>query len=159
MPLSKTSLLAIQQAQYHMPLPRAGLLFALRMVQAECGQVGSDEVKTLSELFSISPVQIEGVARFYDLLTETRVGAHRFRLCEGVVCDMRQAGAVWDAAAEAATGNKIPEETVTFERSACLGHCDHAPAALWDDRLVGPLNPTDVLELLQNALRGSVGDD
>lgn len=159
MALSETTVKLIKDAQQHMPIPRAALLFALRTVQAERGQVGSMEVEILSELFAVSPVQIEGVARFYDLLSCGRTGRHEVRLCEGVVCVMRAGDAVWEAIRDAAATDGIAKESVSIERAACLGHCDHAPAALVDGLLIGPLDRDNVHEILASAVGSEVRDD
>jgi NADH-quinone oxidoreductase subunit E len=152
--LSVEAVTAIKQAAAHMPTRQAALLFALRAVQAEAGQVGPDEVDAITELLGLPPIQVEGVARFYDLITRDRTQAHRFRLCEGVVCAMRGADAVHDAVTDALADGRLPSEALTYERAACLGHCDHAPAALSDGLLTGPLDPTLVIQMIADFLAG-----
>lgn len=152
MALSEATVKVIKQAQQKMPMPRSALLFALRTVQADEGQVGPKEVEALSELFAISPVQIEGVARFYDLLSPEPEGRHPVRVCEGVVCVMRGGDAIWEFLGTQMEGI-FSKHMVALSRVACLGHCDHAPAALVDDSLVGPLDHDDV----RGTLEGIVG--
>ncbi len=154
MALSEATVKVIKQAQQKMPMPRSALLFALRTVQIDEGQVGPKEVEALSELFAVSPVQIEGVARFYDLLSGEPKGRHHVRVCEGVVCVMRDADAIWESLGTQME-DIFPTNIVALSRVACLGHCDHAPAALVDDSLVGPLDHDDVREILE----GIVGRD
>ncbi len=156
MPLSDVSIQAIRDARALMPIPRTALLFGLRTVQRECGQVGSEEVEVLAELFELPPAQVEGVARFYDLITREPTAPHRFRLCEGVVCAVRGMEAVWDVIRDPAGSPVINEAIITIERGACLGHCDHAPAGLFDGVLVGPLDPPDALRLLTAATAGGI---
>ena len=147
MVLSEGTVNQIKIMQQRMPTSRAALLFALRATQAEKGRVGQEEVLVLSDLFGISPMQVEGVARFYDLLSDQVTGPNHIRICEGVVCVMRGADGVWDALAAEIFANHAIQEGLSIERSACLGHCDHAPAALVNDALMGPVisNKLDVL--------------
>lgn len=159
MPLSDTSRKIIQNAQRHMPFPRASLLFALRTVQSECGQVGGKEVEELAALFDLAPAQIEGVARFYDLITQEQTYTHRFRLCEGVVCAMMHADSLWLSLQEMTAQGAIPQDTITLERTACIGHCDHAPAALFDELLVGPVKEEELASLLSGFIQGGEGHD
>ena len=64
--------------------------------------------------------------------------------------------AVWDAIRDPAVRHDIKQTTVTIERGACLGHCDHAPAGLLDGALVGPLDPLDARRLLTVVTAGGV---
>lgn len=133
MALSAAVVSEIRSMQQQMPMPRAAMLFALRLVQADAGCVGREEIIALSNLFDLSPIQVAGVARFYDLLSENPSTPDPIRVCEGVVCLMRGAQATWDALNKRVVIGGGP----TLEKSACLGHCDHAPAALVNGQLVG----------------------
>ena len=50
-----------------------------------------------------------------------------------------------------APGETTPDGEFTLIASECLGACDRAPMLLVDDRVVGPVKPSDVDQLLEEA--------
>lgn len=152
--LSAHAVDAIRRLAADMPTPQSALLSALRMAQSDAGHVGSAQVQIVAEVLGLTPMQVEGVARFYDLVTREPTAPGRLRLCTGVVCVLRGASAVDGAMAAARGGDPAVAAAFTYERAACLGHCDHAPAALWNDALVGPLFPDNTPAQLTAWLAG-----
>ena len=155
MALSTAVISEIQSMQKQMPTPRAAMLFALRLVQADAGCVGREEIIALSELFGLPPIQVAGVARFYDLLSANPLGPDPIRVCEGVVCVMRGAQAAWDALNKRAMIERGP----MIEKSACLGHCDYAPTALVDGQLMGLENSLPIFTHGDATPRGGESHD
>ena len=141
--LSPQAIDAIRQLTMDLPTRQSALLPALRIAQADAGHVGLAQVQLLAEVFGMTPMQIEGVARFYDLITREPMSRLRLRLCAGVVCVLQGAAEVDEAVAAARLQDETAAGAFTYARTACLGHCDHAPAALWGEILVGPLAPGD----------------
>ena len=156
MALSAATVSEIKTMQQRMPTPRAALLFALRLVQTDAGCIGHEEVIALSDLFRLSPMQVAGVARFYDLLSEEPSSRERVRICEGVVCLMRGADTVWDALNKFAVNGSV--DGLEFEKAACLGHCDYAPAAFVNGQLVSLESASHAPDRIDSARRGGRGN-
>lgn len=102
--LSAHAVDAIRRLAADMPTPQSALLSALRMAQSDAGHVGSAQVQIVAEVLGLTPMQVEGVARFYDLVTREPTAPGRLRLCTGVVCVLRGASAVGGAMAAARGG-------------------------------------------------------
>ncbi len=75
-----------------------------------------------------------GLATFYSMISLQPQG-HVLRVCDGPVCWLKHARHDPLAGVQEA----LPPGW-TLERSSCLGMCDHAPAALADDVLVGAVS-------------------
>ncbi len=124
------------------PTARSALLSALRVVEEERRQVGPAEAEELATLLDLSPMQVAGVARFYDLLSSTPRGQRVLAVCRGIACFLhgsQQAIDMARASLGVAPGETTPDRRFTLRLVECIGDCDHAPAGLLDDAFVGPL--------------------
>ncbi len=140
--LSKDALREIEVARAEEDSPRHALLTALRVVQRERRKVGREEVSYIAELLGVSPAVVQGVARFYDQITETPTGQHVLSLCRGISCYLCGADEVTAAVMElleVRPGETTADGRFTLRLVECIGDCDRAPAAMVDDRFVGPV--------------------
>ncbi len=122
---------------------RHALLTALRVVQRERRKVGPEEIVYIAGLLGLSPAIVEGVARFYDQITDTPTGLHVVRVCRGITCYLRQSERIADdlkGFLGIKDGDTSPDGKFSVRLVECIGDCDHAPAGMVDDRFVGPLD-------------------
>ncbi len=140
--LSEDAVREIEAARSEEESLRHALLTALRVVQRERRQVGSAEIAYIADLLDLSPAVVQGVARFYDQITQTPTGQHVLSLCRGISCYLCGAD---DVAAEVmevlavGRGGTTADGQFTLRLVECIGDCDHAPAAMVDDRFIGPV--------------------
>ena len=134
------------------------LLPALHALQDRSGWISRGAVNHLAERLSIAPAEIFGVATFYHLLSTEPAPALRVHVCDDVAC-------------LAAGGGELIRELeaagVGFERSPCLGQCEHGSAALVrragveSDRVdvaVAPVRAAQVIGILAgDAVPSAVG--
>lgn len=122
---------------------RSKLLPVLFEAQGTYGYLPEPVIEEIGEKLHIPLAEIYGVIEFYTMLYEHPVGRSIVRVCTSPIC--AQAGGV--AALETArrhlgvTSNR-PDANAgyTVEEVACLGLCDHAPAALVDEIPVGGID-------------------
>lgn len=129
------------------------LLTALRVTQRERRRVGPEEVLYIAELLSLSPATVQGVARFYDQITNEPTGPHVLSLCRGISCYLCGADEVLREIAQAlgtVPGGTSADGRITLRLAECIGDCDHAPAALLDQDFIGPVGPS-VLPVLKGS--------
>ena len=112
---------------------RSQLLPALHAIQLRIGWISQPALNYVSRRLAVPPAEAYGVATFYALFaTKPRppVAAH---VCDDIAC--RLAGAETVCAdlerAMGPAGAPIGDARATWLRSACLGLCDRAPAALF----------------------------
>lgn len=121
-----------QRAQRHQLLP------CLQALQARVGWITAGGLAYVCERLCVPPAEAWSVATFYALLATTPQPRRVVHLCDDVACRARGAvsvGGVLERTLgppldhDAPPGAPNPERP-GWTRSACLGLCDHAPAAL-----------------------------
>jgi len=145
--LSERSVAMIEEARRTAPSAQSVLLTALRLTQEERRHVGVEEVEFLASLLGLSNATVDGVARFYDELTQEPTGLHRVSLCRGIACHLRGGPAMIEELRRVlgvGPGQTTADGLVTFRLVECIGDCDHAPAVMLDDRFLGAASAADV---------------
>ena len=152
--LSESTRQTITALRQRGPTPRSALLTALRLAQAERGCVGPAEAEELASLLDLTPAVVDGAARFYDRLTSEPTGRHIVSLCHGIACFLRggDAGrAQLEQYLHLRPGETSGDGQVTFRLVECIGACDHAPAVMLDDALLGALSLEHLAAVLDQA--------
>lgn len=117
---------------------------ALRIVQDERGWVDDQSVRDIADLLEVSPEAVDDVATFYSLIYRSPVGRHVILLCDSVSCWVT---GYTDVHAELCRklgidfGQTTPDGRFTLLPTACLGHCEQAPAMMIDRTVYGNLTP------------------
>ena len=134
------------------------LLPALLRAQEQFGYVPEDAAAAIGESLKVPLAEIYGVLEFYDLITARPTARTVIRFCNSVIC--AQAGGGGEMASLCKTLDLRPREPGNdgeFQVSEipCLGLCDHAPAILAGNRLIGDAHAQDYQSWL--APGGSAG--
>jgi len=125
---------------------RTQLLEVLHKVQREFQHVPRAAAEVIEHEMGVPMADTYGVVTFYDLLTERPTGRKVLRICEDVTCSLHGAERLAQAA-EAALGPEgrpTADGAVSWTRCACLGLCDHAPAALFDEEPLAPVTAEEI---------------
>jgi NADH:ubiquinone oxidoreductase subunit E len=142
-----------QEIEAHManyPESRSATLPALAAAQRLHGWCSPEAIEQVACVMRLTPAYLESVASFYDMLETTPVGRHSVYVCTNISCSLRGADELYEVVRAAAQDD--PEVNVrSFE---CLGACDIAPMASVDGVYVGPLQSTDVPQLLEDLRAG-----
>ncbi|MCE6953033.1 NADH-quinone oxidoreductase subunit NuoE [Cereibacter sphaeroides] len=157
MSLSADLLARIRAASDDHGGPRPAMLEALRMIQHEHGWVSDAHLAEAAATLGVHRAEMEALASFYSLIFRHPVGETVILLCDGASCWLNGADAVREglkARLGIGFGQTTPDGRYTLLNVACLGGCDRAPAAVVgrDRRLIGPLSPEGVAELLEGGL-------
>jgi NADH-quinone oxidoreductase subunit F len=97
----------------------------------------------------LTPAYLDAVATFYDMLESAApapVGHHNVYVCTNITCSLLGADALFAALLRAA-GDDPALNVRSFE---CLGGCELGPMVSVDGTYVGPLETSDVSELLDD---------
>ncbi len=142
-----------EEIEAHMALypdRRSAVLPALKAAQRVHGWCSPDAIEQVAAVMRVTPAYLESVATFYDMLETAPAGRHHVYVCTNISCSLRGADELYEAISSAAAGD--PDLNVrSFE---CLGACDIAPMVSVDGAYVGPLEPGDVPQLLQDIRAG-----
>jgi NADH-quinone oxidoreductase subunit E len=123
---------------------------ALHAAQELHGWCSPEAIEQVAAVMRVTPAYLDSVASFYDMLENHPVGRHSIYVCTNISCSLRGADALLEAVV-AAAGDDAEFNVRAFE---CLGACDIAPMASVDGVYVGPLELSDVPQLLDDTRSG-----
>ena len=139
------------------------LLPALHAAQSRVGWISEGALNYICTRLSVPPADAWGVATFYALFSTTPRPRRVLHVCDDVACRCRGAAELIarlekDVGPEHRPPHGDHAEVAEFAwvRSPCLGMCDHAPAALFQEFGTDPVDvlmPTVTPKTAANALR------
>jgi NADH-quinone oxidoreductase subunit E len=132
--------------------PREQAINVFYILQKHYGFFSDDAVREAAELLSLTPLEVEELATFYDFIYRKPVGKFVIHVCDGVVCWMFHENSVFDYLCQklkVCAGQVTEDGLFTVLPTACLGFCDHAPAMLVNGVSYGPLTPGKVDEIIE----------
>lgn len=140
----------IEAAMARYPDHRSAAIPALHAAQELHGWCSPEAIEQVAAVMGVTPAYLDSVASFYDMLEQRPVGRHSVYVCTNISCSLRGADALLATVEQAADGD-LDFNVRSFE---CLGACDIAPMASVDGVYVGPLELSDVPQLLDDARAG-----
>ncbi len=94
----------------------------------------------------LTPANMAAVASFYDMFDLEPTGRHRVYVCTNISCSLRGADELCHAIEQATEG----DADIQVRHFECLGACDIAPMASVDGVYVGPIELSEVDELVDD---------
>lgn len=141
--------------------PREKAVDVMYAVQRHYGYLSDGGLGEAAALLGMTELELEELATFYDFIYRRPVGKFVLHVCDGVVCWMCHDG--WACVGEEESiaaylcarlgvelGETTPDGLFTVLPSACIGHCENAPAMLVNGKPYGPLTPQYLDEILDN---------
>ncbi len=125
------------------------VMFAL---QRHYGYLRNEAIEEAAQLLSMTPLELEELATFYDFIYREPVGKYVLHVCDGVVCWMNGYGRAIDYLEKKLgikTGETTEDGLFTLLPTACIGYCDLSPAMLVNGKPYGPLTPEKIDEVLE----------
>lgn len=135
-------------------LKREKIVDVLWALQQQRGYIDDEAVKQAATECALSPLEVDEVATFYNLLLRRPAGRRQIFICDSISCELRGAENLI-AEITSQLGAKLGEVTADGEFGllpiVCLGHCEMAPCLLANERVQGPLatDPDSVRALIQ----------
>jgi len=141
----------LEQRVAHAVTPREAAVDVMKELQRHYGWLTDEAVREAAEVLGLSPLQVEELATFYEMIYRRPVGRHVIHVCDSISC--------WSMGGETllkhfeqllgiVTGNTTPDDTFTLLPCCCLGNCGNAPAVMVGERQFGPVSLESVETLL-----------
>ena len=130
---------------------RDALIETLHTVQEAFGFLGEESLRYVAASLRVPLSQVYGAATFYHFFNLQPEGKHKCVLCLGTACYIKGAPAIQEAIQEdigIGLGETTADGEVSLLIARCLGACGLAPAAVFDDEVVGKLDASDVVQRL-----------
>jgi len=149
------------------PVKRAAMLPTLHLAQQQHGHITSVIEEHVARLLEVPVVDVREVISFYSLFTQKPLGNHHIRLCMSISCWVRGCDQIRDYLQEklgVAPEHTTSDGNISWEAVPdCLGACELAPMLQLDGYFEGPLQESDVDQILSrcrsdSAANGSKAD-
>jgi NADH-quinone oxidoreductase subunit E len=136
---------------------REAAVDVMKELQRHYGWLTDEAVQEAVELLGLSPLQVEELATFYEMIYRRPVGRHVIHVCDSISC--------WSVGGETllkhferllgiTVGATTADSMFTLLPCCCLGNCGNSPAVMVAERLFGPVMPEQAETILAD-LRGT----
>ena len=130
---------------------RNGLISLLLEIQKEFGYLPKEGMTRVAQFLGIKPMDVWGVATFFNQFRLTPLGRNHVKACMGTACHLAGGRLVLEAL-ERELSIKVGETSAdghfSLERVACIGCCMLAPVAVIKDKIYSKMSPFKVEESL-----------
>jgi NADH-quinone oxidoreductase subunit E len=130
---------------------RNGLIPIMLEIQKEFGYLPKEAMKKVAKFLGMKPIDVWGVATFFNHFRLTPLGKNHVKVCMGTACHLA-GGRLVQEALERELKIKVGETSTdghfSLERVACIGCCMLAPVAVIKDKIYSKMSPFKVEESL-----------
>lgn len=130
---------------------RNGLIPILLDIQKEFGYLPKEAMLEVAKFLGKKPIEIWGVATFYNQFRLTPLGKNHVKVCMGTACHLAGGRLVLEALERELNikvGETSPDGQFSLERVACIGCCMLAPVMVIKDKIYPKMTPFKVEEAL-----------
>jgi NADH-quinone oxidoreductase subunit E len=126
---------------------RASLIPVLQGLQDELGYLPCEAITAAAEYLGIAPVDVYGVATFYNRFRLNPPGKHSIKVCLGTACHMKGGDIsleAWQRRLNIGVRQTTADGEYDLDTVACVGCCHLAPVTVVDGNAAGQVEPTKV---------------
>ena len=131
--------------------PREAAVDVLKALQAHYGWLTDEAVEEGAALLGLTPLQVDELATFYEMLYRRPVGKRVLHVCDSISCWAMGGESLLEHLASTLgirPGETTADGAFTLLPCCCLGNCGEAPAMMIGDTLHGRLTPEKAGEIL-----------
>ena len=131
--------------------PREAAVDVMKELQRHYGWLTDEAVEEAAAILGLSPLQVEELATFYEMIYRQPVGKKVIHLCDSISCWSVGCDRIMDHLRErlgVLPGGITDDGLFTLIPCACLGNCGEGPTMMIGDTLYGRLTTARVDEIL-----------
>jgi NADH-quinone oxidoreductase subunit E len=132
--------------------PREAAVDVMKELQRHYGWLTDEAVEEAAELLGLSPLQVEELATFYEMIYRHPVGKRVIHVCDSISC--------WSAGCEqlmahlqemlgVGPGETTADGMYTLIPCCCLGNCGEGPTMMIGDTQYGKVTTEKADEILE----------
>jgi NADH-quinone oxidoreductase subunit E len=132
--------------------PREAAVDVMRELQSHYGWLTDEAVAEAALLLGLSPLQVEELATFYEMIYRRPVGKKVIHVCDSVSCWLAASGTIMAHLEErlgVEPGGTSADGMFTLLPCCCMGMCGDSPAMSVDGTPYGRVTPEQVDEILE----------
>lgn len=131
---------------------REAAVDVMKSLQAHYGWLTDGAVVEAAELLGLSPLQVEELATFYEMIYRRPVGRRVIHCCDSISCWAMGGESLMAHLSELLCiqpGETTGDGIFTLLPCCCLGNCGEAPTLMIGDTLYGRVSRERAAEILQ----------
>jgi NADH-quinone oxidoreductase subunit E len=132
--------------------PREALVDVIMEYQRRTHWLDEAHIEEIAEITGISPLQVDELTTFYNLMFRKPVGKRVILICDSISCSMMGSDTLIQYLCNTLNidlGGTTQDGMFTLLPICCLGNCGEAPAMLIGEKLYGNLIPEKIEEILK----------
>jgi NADH-quinone oxidoreductase subunit E len=136
---------------------REAAVDVMKDLQRHYGWLTDEAVEEAAGLLGLSPLQVEELATFYEMIYRRPVGRHVIHVCDSISCWAMEGVTLlkhFERLLGITVGATTADGMFTLLPCCCLGNCGNAPAVMVAERQFGPVTLEQV-ETIVADLRGT----
>jgi NADH-quinone oxidoreductase subunit E len=136
----------------HAVTPREAAVDVMKELQRHYGWLTDEGVEEAAEIIGLSPLQVEELATFYEMIYRRPVGKKVIHLCDSISCWAVEAETLMEQIAKrlgVEPGGTTVDGMFTLLPCSCLGNCGNGPTMMIGDEVFGNLTLEKTFEILE----------
>ncbi len=132
---------------------REAAVDVMKEIQRHYGWLTDEGVEEAAAIIGLSPVQVEELATFYEMIFRRPVGKKVVHICDSISCWVMGNEPLMAHVARrlgVEPGGMTADGMFTLLPCSCLGNCGDAPARMVGDNIYGKVTPEKAEEILEN---------
>lgn len=130
---------------------REAAVDVLKELQRHYGWLTDEALEEASQLLDLSPLQVEELATFYEMIYRRPVGRHVVHVCDSISCWASEGETLLESLAhllDIEPGSTTADGAITLLPCSCLGNCGEAPCMMVDQKQYGRVTPEAGAEIV-----------
>ena len=135
---------------------REAAVDVMKELQRHYGWLTDEALEEASQLLGLSPLQVEELATFYEMIYRRPVGRHVVHVCDSISCWASGGETLLASLAnllEIEPGSTSADDAITLLPCCCLGNCGQAPTLMIGEKIYGNVTAESAAEILQQERR------
>jgi NADH-quinone oxidoreductase subunit E len=139
---------------------REAAVDVMKELQRHYGWLTDEALEEAAQLLGLSPLQVEELATFYEMIYRRPVGRHIVHVCDSISCWASEGETLMESLVrllKIEPGSTTADGAVTLLPCSCLGNCGEAPCMMIDEKQYGRMTPESCARIV-TALRDGSAD-
>jgi len=131
---------------------REAAVDVMKELQRHYGWLTDEAVDEAAEILGLSPLQVDELATFYEMIYRRPVGKRVIQVCDSISCWSVGCDGIMEHLKRrlgVEAGGTTEDGMFTLVPCACLGNCGEGPTMMIGDTLYGRLTAERVDEILE----------
>ena len=123
---------------------REAAVDVMKELQRHYGWLTDEALEEASQLLGLSPLQVEELATFYEMIYRRPVGRHVVHVCDSISCWASGGETLLESLAQLlriVPGSTTADGNITLLPCSCLGNCGEAPCMMIGEKQYGRMTP------------------